>query len=96
MSSYNYEPIDYDRPCTSGEAKEKEYPSVHLDVGPDQLKGLEVGQDVEIVIRGKVKSMRYDTDDNWGTGASVGISLRSCDIKDSQEQSVIDSMLDGE
>lgn len=94
MSSFTYSPIEYDEPCVTSETREKEYPSVHLDVGPEQLKGLDAGQDVEIVIRGKVKSLRYDTSDNWGTGASVSVSLRSCDVKDSQEQSVIDSMLD--
>jgi hypothetical protein len=95
MSKFTYSPIDHGGSCASPrDGDEKEYPSVHLDIGPEQLKGLDAGQDVEITIRGKLKSLRYDTDDNWGTGASVSVSLRSCEVKDSEEQSVIDSMLE--
>lgn len=95
MSKFTYSPIDHGDSCTPCKSSEdKEYPSVHLDIGPEQLKGLDAGQDVEITIRGKLKSLRYDTDDNWGTGASVSVSLRSCEVKNSEEQSVIDSMLD--
>lgn len=96
MSSFSYSPIEHSSPCVSSSEDKKEYPSVSLDVGPQQLKGLEPDQDVEITIKGKIVSLRYDTEDTWGTGASVRISLRSCSIKDSQEQSIIDSMLDEE
>lgn len=94
MSSYKYKPRSYDdcSPCTESK-EEKEYPSMHIDVGPEQLKGLEVGSDVEIVIRGKIKSLRYDTEDNWGTGASVGVSLRSSEVNDSEAESIIEGML---
>lgn len=69
---------------------------MHVDIGPEQLKGLEAGDDIKIVITGKVKSLRYDTEDTWGTGASIGVSLRTCEIEDTQEASIIDSMIDGE
>lgn len=94
---HSYSPYTGDdcSPCVEKE-REPEYPTVHLDVGPSQLKGLEVGEDVEIVIRGKVKSLRYDTSDTWGTGASVCISLRSSEIGSTEAETVIDELLEGE
>lgn len=95
MSVYNYSPRNHDDRCEPCESTgEAEYPSTYLDIGPEQLRGLEVGDTVEIVLKGKIKSLRFDTDDSWGTGASVGVSLRSCSIKDSEEQTIIDSMID--
>lgn len=96
MPKYQYKPLkDYDeccKPTSSGEEKVR-YPTVYLDVDPSQLKGLEVDEDVEIVIRGKVESLRYDTDDSYGTGASVRVSLRSSDITNKETESVIDDLI---
>lgn len=93
MGKFTYSPREYDKPNIVDKS-EKEYPTMYLDVSPEQLKGLDAGQDVEIVIRGKVKGLRYDTEDNYGTGASVTISLRSSDVKETESQTVIDDMLE--
>ena len=98
MSTFNYKPIDdsYGGCCKPEEPsgdKEVRYPSVYLDVSPEQLKSINVDEDVEIVIRGKVKSMRFDTDDNYGTGASINISLRSNELKNTDSNDDIAEML---
>lgn len=93
-----YSPIDnsYSEPCTA-EKKEERYPTAHLDVPPAVLKDVEVGETVTLTITAKVQSVRYDTDDSWGTGASIGVSLRDIEVEGNattEQQSVIDSMLD--
>ncbi|ATB52649.1 hypothetical protein PVS_13 [Vibrio phage vB_VspS_VS-ABTNL-3] len=95
-----YSPIDtsYSEPCVGAEKKDEvRYPTANLDVPPAVLKEIEVGETVTMTITAKVQSVRYDTEDNWGTGASVGISLRDIEISGdaaTEQQSVIDSMLD--
>lgn len=93
MSKYNYSPKKVDECKPVSISNEAIYPSMHMDIGPEQLKGLKVDEDVEIVIRGKLKSFRYDSEDDWGTGASISISLRSCEIKSKEAESVIDELL---
>ena len=60
---------------------EERWPRVNLDVDPSQLKGLEVGSKVTVTIVGYIEGYRLDTEDDWGTGASVNIGLKSSDIK---------------
>ena len=98
MSKYNYKPITDSyggccKPEPSEDEKEVRYPSVYLDISPEQLKNLSVDEDVEIVIRGKVKSMRFDIEDNYGTGASISISLRSNELKNTDSNDGIAEML---
>lgn len=93
MSKYTYSPKKVDECKPVYVPDEARYPSMHMDIGPEQLKGLKVDEDVEIVIRGKLKSFRYDSEDDWGTGASISISLRSCEIKSKEAESVIDELL---
>lgn len=94
-----YSPIDRSMSTQDVVAKEEKprYPTAHLDVPPAALKELEAGEKVTITIVAEVTSLRYDTDDSWGTGASIGISLREIEVEGNattENQSVIDSMLD--
>lgn len=94
-----YSPIsnDYSDSCATKEPEKTRYPTAHLDVPPAALKDLEAGEKVTITLVAEVSSLRFDTDDSWGTGASVGLSLRDIEIEGNsttETQSVIDSMLD--
>lgn len=98
MSTFNYKPIEDNyggccKPEPSDNEKEVRYPSVYLDVSPDQLKEISIDEDIEIVIRGKIKSMRFDTEDSYGTGASINVSLRSNELKNVDSNSDIAEML---
>lgn len=94
MSKYQYTPRKIGGECSHAPISEElRYPSMYLDIGPEQLRGLQVSEDVEIIIRGKLTSFRYDSEDDWGTGASISVSLRSCEIKSKEAESVIDELL---
>lgn len=95
MTVHAYAPLERGDDCVgSVEVREPEYPRVHLDLMPGQLDGLEPGDDVTIVLKGKVKGYRIDTEDSWGTGASVTVELKQSEIKGAKEETFIDSMID--
>lgn len=98
MAVYQYPKLNRDNdcePCSVGEGEDR-YPTAHFDVLPAQLDGLEPGDDVTIVLTGKLNSFRMDTDDSWGTGASIGLSLRSSEIQSKKVNDAIESMISEE
>ena len=78
----------------SVESSEENYPTVHLDVLPAQLEGIKAGEEVTVTITGVVKGMNMDTEDSWGTGAGLRISLRTSEIEKKDNQDLIGMMLD--
>ena len=95
MPKYDYKPLDSDGCCVEakGGSDEERYPSVYLDISPEQMKGLELDEDVEITLRGKIERMSSDTDDDYGTGANIRLSLRSSEIYSKAQENDIDEML---
>ena len=78
---FQYKPLNHDKPeVAEPVGVGEDMPYANLDVDPSQLKGVEVGSVVTITIKAKVKSLRIDTDDSWGTGASISLGLIASDI----------------
>ena len=95
---FKYKPLRGDSPVEPSRDSEAEMPSLHMDVDPSQLKGLEVGDSVTVVIKATVRSLRIDTADNWGTGATLGLNLEASEVEStetkSSEESAIDALLE--
>lgn len=56
MPTYNVKPYKHDGPAMVGAiGKEKEhYPSVHIDVSPEIIRALEVGQEATVTLTGTI------------------------------------------
>lgn len=97
MSVFKYKSMRGYESCEVEEKGEAErYPELYMAIDPRQLNGIEVGGEVTVMVTGKVISLRQDSDDTYGTGANITISMRSSEVKNKKESDFIDSMIDGE
>lgn len=81
MPKYNVKP-ESNTPgaIASPSKKEKTYPSVCIPVSPEIIAALEVGGDVEVVLRGKVAGLESrqsnNTNDSWMNRNELRVELR--------------------
>lgn len=59
MPTYNVKPEKYDGPAVVGAiGKEKErYPSVHIDVSPEIIRALEIGEEATVTLTGTIMGL---------------------------------------
>lgn len=65
--------------------------TVYLPVVPEQVSGLKVGQEVEVVLRGKLE-MVSSREDSGRSTAELRIVLSSSEVKDSEQMSAVDEL----
>lgn len=63
--------------CTAPESPKdnKHYPTVYFPVSSEILKGLEVGQDAEIILRGKVVGLESRESENQDNKSEVRLEV---------------------
>lgn len=90
MPVYKVKPEqDYPMPMeTSARKKEKRYPTVTVPVSPEIIAALEVGGDVEVTLKGKVRALesRQSTDsDPYSNRNEMRVELREVEAYPSEE-----------
>lgn len=65
--------------------------TVYLPVVPEQVSGLKVSQEVEVVLRGKLE-MVSSREDSGRSTAELRIVLSSSEVKDSEQMSAVDEL----
>lgn len=87
MPTYKVTPeADYPSPVMAGESKKKEkrYPSVTIPVSPEIIAALEVGDDVVVELKGKVRGLesRQSVDnDPYANRNELRVELRMVDAE---------------
>lgn len=93
MTAYAYKPLGKDMPCEVKCDDDGSLPTMYIDVMPGQVKGLALGDEIEIRIVGKVRSLRVEKPDNWSTGGSISLEMMTSEVLDRKEQGFIDGIL---
>lgn len=87
MTDFTYKKEKDDGPMAE---RESELPRMRVKLGEDQVKGLKLGEEIEIVLVGKVTSLHGE--DRWD-GAGAEIELKKSKTKTrGEDQDELDEM----
>ncbi len=78
MPIYKVKPEKNDGPATvsEGPSNKERYPSVTVQVSPEIIDALEVDQDAEVTLRGKIVGLSSNKGDMWGGSNGDRCELR--------------------